>query len=124
MTKVRGLTQKPWRRVLSKTIAVPAALQGIKDKETELREGMKADMTVFRIKKVNSYIRIPGRKAEPSAGRQQLSAPAQAQKYIHAETERPNDHLTAGSAAEKQKGDIYLLLAVSAGYSAVSSLCL
>ncbi|MBR2843646.1 MAG: hypothetical protein IKF00_02170 [Solobacterium sp.] len=49
MTKVRGLTQKPWWWVLNKTIAAPVALQGIKDKETELREGMKADMTVFRI---------------------------------------------------------------------------
>ncbi len=49
MTKVRGLTQKPWWWILNKTIAVPVELQGIKDKETELREGMKADMTVFKI---------------------------------------------------------------------------
>ena len=49
MTKVRGLTQKPWWWILNKTIAAPVELQGIKDKETELREGMKADMTVFKI---------------------------------------------------------------------------
>ncbi|HAE16509.1 MAG TPA: hypothetical protein DCG51_08165 [Erysipelotrichaceae bacterium] len=49
MTKVRGLTQKPWCWILNKTIAAPVELQGIKDKETELREGMKADMTVFKI---------------------------------------------------------------------------
>ncbi|MCR5448615.1 MAG: hypothetical protein K6F23_04400 [Solobacterium sp.] len=51
MTKVRGLTQKPWWWILNKTIAAPVELQGIKDKETELREGMKADMTVFKIEK-------------------------------------------------------------------------
>ena len=49
MTKVRGLTNKPWWWILNKTVAEPVRLLGITDKETEIREGMEADLTVFRI---------------------------------------------------------------------------
>ena len=49
LTKVRGLTGRPWWRILNKAIAEPVRLQRIPDKATEVAEGMRADLTVFRI---------------------------------------------------------------------------
>lgn len=49
LSKVRGLTGKPWWWILNKAIAEPVRLQGIHDKAVGVREGMKADLTVFRI---------------------------------------------------------------------------
>lgn len=49
LTKVRGLTGKPWWWILNRTIAEPVRLLGIKDKAVEVKEGMEADLTVFRI---------------------------------------------------------------------------
>ncbi|MBQ6452560.1 MAG: hypothetical protein IJJ29_11620 [Solobacterium sp.] len=49
MTKVRGLTGKPWYWILNKTIAEPVRLQHLKGKELEIREGIEADFTVFRV---------------------------------------------------------------------------
>lgn len=51
LTKVRGLTNRPWWWILNKTIAEPVRLLGIKDKAVEVKEGMEADLTVFRIEK-------------------------------------------------------------------------
>ena len=49
LTKVRGLTGKPWWWILNKTIAEPVRLQHIPGKAVEVKEGMTADLTVFRI---------------------------------------------------------------------------
>lgn len=49
LTKMRGLTGMPWWQLLQRTIAEPVRLQHIKGKETDIRTGMKADLTVFRI---------------------------------------------------------------------------
>ena len=49
LSKVRGLTGKPWWWILNKAVAEPVRLQGIPDKAVEVREGMQADLTVFRI---------------------------------------------------------------------------
>ncbi len=51
MTKVHGLTGKPWWWVLNKTIAEPVRLLGITDKQTEVTAGMPADLTVYKIEK-------------------------------------------------------------------------
>ena len=49
LTKVRGLTGQPWWWILNKAVAEPVRLQHIPDKAVEIREGMQADLTVFRI---------------------------------------------------------------------------
>ena len=49
LTKVRGLTGKPWSRILNKTIAQPVLLQHLPNKALEIREGMRADLTVFKV---------------------------------------------------------------------------
>ncbi|MBQ1532935.1 MAG: hypothetical protein IIZ57_12380 [Solobacterium sp.] len=49
MTKVHGLTGKPWWWVLNKTVAESARLLDITDKQTEITVGKPADLTVFRI---------------------------------------------------------------------------
>ena len=49
MTKVRGLTGKPWWWILNKTVAEPVRLLNITDKQTEITVGKPADLTVFRI---------------------------------------------------------------------------
>ena len=49
LSKVRGLTGKPWWWILNKAVAEPVRLQGIPDKAVEIRAGMQADLTVFRI---------------------------------------------------------------------------
>ena len=49
LTKVRGLTGKPWWWILNKAIAEPVRLQHIPGKAVDVREGMTADLTVFRI---------------------------------------------------------------------------
>ena len=49
LSKVRGLTGKPWSWILNKTIAEPVRLQHIPDKAVEVKEGMTADLTVFRV---------------------------------------------------------------------------
>ena len=49
LTKVRGLTGKPWWWILNKTIAEPVRLQHIPGKAVEVKEGMTTDLTVFRI---------------------------------------------------------------------------
>lgn len=47
--KVRGLTGKPWWWILNKAVAEPVRLLNVHDKAVEIREGMQADLTVFRI---------------------------------------------------------------------------
>ncbi len=49
MTKVHGLTGKPWWWVLNKTVAESVRLLDIRDKQTEITVGKPADLTVFRI---------------------------------------------------------------------------
>lgn len=49
MTKVHGLTGKPWWWVLNKTVAESARLLDITDKQTEITVGKPADLTVFKI---------------------------------------------------------------------------
>ena len=49
LTKMRGLTGKPWPWLLEKTIVQPVRLLKIRDKALEITEGMKADLTVYRI---------------------------------------------------------------------------
>ncbi len=49
LTKIRGLTGKPWHWLLSKAIADPVRLQHIPGKAVEIKEGMEADLTVYRI---------------------------------------------------------------------------
>ncbi len=49
MTKVRGLTGKPWWWILNKTVAEPVRLLNITDKQTEITVGKPADLTVFKI---------------------------------------------------------------------------
>lgn len=51
LTKVRGLTGKPWYWILNKAIAEPARLFRLPGKEIEIREGARADLTVFEIEK-------------------------------------------------------------------------
>lgn len=51
MTKVRGLTGKPWSWILNRAIAEPVRLQHIPNKAVEVKEGMTADLTVFSIDK-------------------------------------------------------------------------
>ena len=62
MTKVRGLTGMSWNRILNKTVAEPVRLQNITGKALEIREGEKADMTVFRIE--NGAFTYPDSKKE------------------------------------------------------------
>lgn len=49
LTKIRGLTGKPWSWILNKTIAEPVRLQRIPNKAVEVKEGMVADLTVFQV---------------------------------------------------------------------------
>lgn len=49
LTKMRGLTGMPWWQLLNRTIAEPVRLQHIKGKELDVRTGIKADLTIFRI---------------------------------------------------------------------------
>lgn len=49
LTKMRGLTGKPWHWILNKTIAEPVKRLHIPDKELEIREGIRADLTVYQI---------------------------------------------------------------------------
>lgn len=49
LTKVRGLTGKPWWWILNKMIVGPVTLQNIPDKAVEIKEGMPADLTVYTI---------------------------------------------------------------------------
>ncbi len=51
LTKVRGLTGKPWWWVLNKAVAETAKLMHVDDKAVEIKEGTEADLTVFRIEK-------------------------------------------------------------------------
>lgn len=51
LTKIRGLTGKPWWWLLNKAIAEPVRLQNIPDKAVEVKEGMEADLTVWRTEK-------------------------------------------------------------------------
>lgn len=48
LTKIKGLTGKPWHWLLNKTIAEPVRLQHIPGKAVEIKEGMEADLTVYR----------------------------------------------------------------------------
>lgn len=49
LTKVQGLTGKPWWWVLNKATVQPVRLQNIPDKAVEIREGMTADITIYKI---------------------------------------------------------------------------
>lgn len=49
LTKIRGLTGKPWSWLLNKAIAEPVRLQHIRGKAVDVREGMTADLTVYKI---------------------------------------------------------------------------
>lgn len=53
LTKMRGLTGRPWPWLLEKAIVQPVRLLHIRDKALEVTEGMKADLTVYRIEKGN-----------------------------------------------------------------------
>ena len=49
LTKMKGLTGKPWSWILEKTIVEPVKLIGLKDKAIEVTEGMTADLTIFKL---------------------------------------------------------------------------
>ena len=49
LSKIRGLTGKPWYWILNKAIAEPVRLQHIDDKAVEVKVGMPADLTVFKV---------------------------------------------------------------------------
>lgn len=49
LTKMRGLTGKPWHWILNKTIAQPVRLSNLTDKALEVYEGMRADLTIYKI---------------------------------------------------------------------------
>ena len=49
LTKMRGLTGKPWHWILNKTIAQPVRLLNLTDKALEVYEGMRADLTIYKI---------------------------------------------------------------------------
>lgn len=51
LTKMRGLTGKPWSWLLKMAIVEPVRLLHIPDKELEIKEGIPAELTVFRIDK-------------------------------------------------------------------------
>ena len=52
LTKMRGLTGKPWHWILNKTIAQPVRLLNLTDKALEVYEGMRADLTIYKIEEV------------------------------------------------------------------------
>ena len=49
LTKIRGLTNKPWHWILKKAVVEPVKLLHISDKALELKEGMAADITIYKI---------------------------------------------------------------------------
>lgn len=49
LTKLRGLTGKPWSWLLNKAIAEPVRLQHIPQKAVDVQEGMTADLTIYGI---------------------------------------------------------------------------
>ena len=49
LTKMRGLTGKPWSWILEKTIVQPVKLLKLTDKAVEVCEGMRADLTIYKI---------------------------------------------------------------------------
>jgi len=51
LTKVRGLTGKPWWWILNRAVAEPVRLQHIPFKAVEVKVGTQADLTVFKIEK-------------------------------------------------------------------------
>lgn len=63
LTKVRGLTGMPWHWILHKTIVDPVRLLHIADKEVEIREGMRADFTIFQIDE-GEFPLLDSKKAE------------------------------------------------------------
>ncbi len=72
LTKIRGLTGKPWWWLLNKSIAEPVRLQGIKGKALEIKEGERADMTVFKIE--NGEFTYLDSKKESRTFNEKLSA--------------------------------------------------
>ncbi len=63
LTKMRGLTEKPWSWLLEKTIARPAELLNIRDKTLEIKEGTEADLTVYQIEE-GQFTYADSKKAE------------------------------------------------------------
>ena len=63
LTKVRGLTGKPWWWILEKTIAAPVRLLNIMDKAVEITEGMTADLTVYKLEE-GEYTYLDSKKLE------------------------------------------------------------
>lgn len=49
LTKIKGLTDKPWHWILNKAIAEPVRLLNLPDKALEIKEGMEADLTVYKL---------------------------------------------------------------------------
>ena len=63
LTKMKGLTGKPWSWILEKTIAAPVRLIGLKDKAVEITEGMTADLTVYKLEQ-GAFTYPDSKKAE------------------------------------------------------------
>ena len=63
MTKIKGLTGKPWWWILEKTIAAPVRLLNIMDKAVEITEGMTADLTVYKLEE-GEYTYLDSKKLE------------------------------------------------------------
>ena len=51
LTKIHGLTGLSWLEILRRTTVAPAELLHLEDKELEVKTGMPADLTVFRLEK-------------------------------------------------------------------------
>lgn len=51
LSKIHGLTNLDWFELLRKVTIVPAEKLNLRDKQLEIREGMKSDLTIFKIDK-------------------------------------------------------------------------
>lgn len=72
LTKMRGLTGKPWYWILNKAIVEPVRLLQIPDKAVALAEGMTADITVFKIE--NGEFTMPDSKKEERTFKEKVVA--------------------------------------------------
>lgn len=71
LTKMRGLTGKPWYWILNKAIVEPVRLLHIPDKAVAITEGMTADITVFKVE--NGEFVMPDSKKEERVFREKIS---------------------------------------------------
>lgn len=72
LTRVHGLTKMPWHLILHKTIVEPIRLLHIPDKELEIREGIRADLTVYQID--NGSFSFPDSKKEERTFQEKITA--------------------------------------------------